>query len=80
MGVIYHVVVVFDRDDEGDLNPGEAKEFPSASAAVRNARLMAAQHAGAVAFSRTGEPATVDFDDAAILAQFGDVDFDALSA
>jgi hypothetical protein len=33
-----------------------------------------------VAFSRTGDPATGEFDDASIVAQFGAVDLDALSA
>ncbi|MGA2795256.1 MAG: hypothetical protein ABSE69_17360 [Roseiarcus sp.] len=37
------------------------------------------EHAGAVAFSRTGNPATGEFQDAMILAQFGEVDLDALS-
>lgn len=36
-------------------------------------------HAGAVAFSRTGDPAMGDFEDAVILAQYGEVDLTALS-
>jgi hypothetical protein len=55
MAVTYHVVVVFDRDEEGDLKPGEAREATSAAAAERHARLLAGQHAGTVAFSRTGD-------------------------
>jgi hypothetical protein len=31
------------------------------------------RHAGAVAFSRTGDPATGDFSDAKVIRQFGDV-------
>ena len=80
MPVIYHVVVVFDRDEEGDLKPGEAREVTDAAAAARRARALAGQHAGAVAFSRIGDPATGEFLDGAILAQFGDIDLDALSA
>jgi hypothetical protein len=79
MAVTYHVVVVFDLDETGELKPGEAREATSADAAVRAARGLAAHHAGAVAFSRTGDPATGEFEDGAILAHFGSVDFEALS-
>jgi hypothetical protein len=34
---------------------------------------------GAVAFSRTGDASTGEFGDAVILAQFGEVDLEALS-
>jgi hypothetical protein len=47
-------------------------------AAERGARSLAHLHAGAVAFSRTGDPSTPDVD-AVMLAQFGEVDLDALS-
>ena len=80
MPVTYHVVVAFDRDGEGDLKAGEAREVPSPLAAERAARRLSFEHAGAVAFSRTGEPSTGEFSDAIILAQFGEVDLDALSA
>jgi hypothetical protein len=40
---------------------------------------MAVGRAGAVAFSRTGDPATGEFEDAVVLAHFGEVDLDALS-
>jgi hypothetical protein len=79
MPVTYHVVVYFDRDEEGDLKAGEAREMPNASAAERAARHLARLHAGAVAFSRKGDPATGEFEDASVLAQFGDVNLDALS-
>jgi hypothetical protein len=80
MPVTYHVVVVFDRDEEGGLKPGEAQEATNSAAATRRARALSGQHAGAVAFTRTGDPATGEFQDGAVLAQFGDVDLDALSA
>jgi hypothetical protein len=79
VSVTYYVVVPFDRNAEGDLTAGEAKESPSAASAERQARLAAQSHAGAVAFSRAGDPAIGDFQDAAVLAQFGDVDLNALS-
>jgi hypothetical protein len=56
MDITYYVVVPFDRDETGDLKPGEAAEAPSAPSAQRNARALALEHAGAVAFSRTGDP------------------------
>jgi hypothetical protein len=36
-------------------------------------------HAGALAFSRTGDPATGEFQDAVVLALFGEVDLNSLS-
>ena len=80
MAVIYHVVVVFDRDDNGELKPGEAREATNAGAAMRRARALSYEHAGALAFSRTGDPTTGEFGDALLLAEFGAVDLDALSA
>ena len=79
MPVTYHVGVTFDRDAEGDLKANEPQEAVSPAAAERAARQLSHQRAGAAAFSRTGEPATGDFEDAVILARFGDVDLDALS-
>ena len=79
MSVTYYVVVPFDRNAEGDLTAGEAKEVPSAASAERQAQVAALAHAGAVAFSRTGDPSTGEFHDAVVLAQFGDVDLNALS-
>jgi hypothetical protein len=80
MPVTYYVVVYFDRDDEGALKPGAAREATHAWAAERAARFLAQDHAGAVAFSRMGDPATGEFQDATIIAQFGEVDLEALSA
>ncbi len=74
----YYVVVTFDRDAKGDLTPGEAREVMSPLVAERRARVLALEHAGALAFSRTGNPATGEFDDAVVLARFGDVDLDSL--
>lgn len=65
----YHVVIAFDRDAEGDLKPGGAREVMSP---------IALEHAGALAFSRTGDPATGEFQDAVILARFREVDLDSL--
>ncbi len=74
----YHVVVVFDWDAEGDLKLGEAQEVMSPVVAERRARALALEHAGALAFSRTGNPATGEFEEAVLLTQFGEVDLDSL--
>ena len=41
MSVTYYVVVPFDRDDDGDLRPGEAQEVPNPGIAERKARDLA---------------------------------------
>lgn len=78
--VAYHVVVVFDRNEDGDLQPGEAVEAPSIEAARRRALAAVPKHAGAVAFTRVGDPATGDFSPAAVIVEAGDVDLSALMA
>jgi hypothetical protein len=50
-----------------------------ASWARKSACARAAISPGAGAISRTGDPSTGEFQDAVILAQFGEVDPDALS-
>ena len=54
---------------------GEPIERPSSAAAIERAHDLwkAVGHTGAVAFSRTGDPATGDFRDAIVLRTFGDV-------
>jgi hypothetical protein len=79
MNVTYYVVVPFDRNEEGILTADEAKEIPTATAAECQAQSIARMHAGAIAFSRTGDPSIGEFQDAVILAQFGDVDLNAFS-
>ena len=74
MPVTYHVVVPFGRDDEGNLVPLEPSEAPTVDAAKRRARAAAEKNAGAVAFSRTGDLATGEFDEAQVIAVYGAVD------
>jgi hypothetical protein len=69
----YFVAVPFERTAEGELAAGEAREAQSESAAMRLAAALASTKAGAVAFSRTGDPATGEFADAVILARYGEV-------
>ena len=71
--VTYFVALPFVRGEDGDLVAGEAQDKQTASAAVRAAEAMARTAAGAVAFSRTGDPATGEFADAVVIRQFGEV-------
>ena len=71
--ITYFVAMPFDRNEEGDLVAGEAQDRQSAGAAESAARRMAETAAGAVAFSRTGDPATGEFEDAVVLRGFGEV-------
>lgn len=72
--VTYYVALPFTAADDG-VAPGEAAECQSASAAMRRAEVLSriAGNVGAVAFSRTGDPAVGEFSDAVVLKTFGDV-------
>ena len=78
--VTYFVALPFVASDDG-IAPGEAVECFNPSAAVIRAEALSRRqgHVGAVAFSRTGDPATGDFSDAKVIRKFGDVP-DDLSA
>jgi hypothetical protein len=69
----YYVALPFTLHEDGDLIAAEAKECQSAHGAVREARRLAATSAGAVAFSRTGDPSTGEFSDAVVIESFGQV-------
>jgi hypothetical protein len=68
-------------DDGGDIVACDPKETRSSQHAIRLAGSLAAEegHCGAIAFSRTGDPALGDFDDAVILKIVGEVDIGLLS-
>ena len=70
--VTYFVVLPFVRDEEGDLVPQEAIEVQSASAAKSKASFLAGSKAGAVAFSRTGDPSQGEFEPAVVIARYGE--------
>jgi hypothetical protein len=57
------------EDDGGDIVACDPKEARSADQAIRMAASLAVEegHCGAIAFSRTGDPALGDFEDALIL-------------
>jgi hypothetical protein len=76
--ITYYVSMGFIRNEEGDLVALDPLESPSLSLAIAKARSLAAKNAGAVAFSRTGDPALGEFDDAKVLWQSGEIPADLL--
>ena len=72
----YYVALAFTRSEDGEIVACEPKEARSSDQAIRMAGTMAAMegHCGAIAFSRTGDPALGDFEDAVILKTVGEVD------
>lgn len=78
--VTYYVALPFNRGEDGELAAGEASERQTSGAAVREAARMALSAAGAVAFSRSGDPGAGEFEDAKILKVFGETpSLDALT-
>ena len=79
-GITYFVALPFDVAD-GSIVVGEPVECPSPAAAIGGAEGLCKilGHTGAVAFRRTGDPATGDFSEAKVIRKFGDVP-DDLSA
>jgi len=78
----YYVALAFKRsEDNGDIVACDPKEARSADQAIRLAGSLAVVegHCGAIAFSRTGDPAQGDFEDAMILKTIGEVDIGLLS-
>jgi hypothetical protein len=69
----YYVALPFLLSEEGELVAGEARECQTARGAVREARRLALACAGAVAFSRSGDPASGEFADAVVIESFGSV-------
>lgn len=68
MDITYYVALPFVMADDG-LARGEATECLSANAAVMRAEALSRKPgcAGAVAFSRTGDPSSGDFGDAKVI-------------
>src|SRR5664280_1106994 len=79
VGITYFVALPFDVA-EGSVVVGEPIECPSPATAIVRAQGLwkVLGHTGAVAFSRTGDPATGDFHDAIVLRKFGDAGNGAL--
>lgn len=77
--VTYYVAMGFIRDEAGELVALDPVEAQSSSAAVARARSLASTKAGAVAFSRTGDPNIGEFSDAVVLFSAGEVPDDAMA-
>jgi hypothetical protein len=77
----YFVALGFKRSEDGEIVACDPKEARSREQAIRMATSLAANagHCGAIAFSRTGDPAVGDFEDAVILKTIGEVDIGLLS-
>jgi hypothetical protein len=73
--MIFYVAMPFTPADGGGLAPGQAVECFSQSSAIRRAEAMSHHeaNAGAVAFSRRGDPNLGEFEDAVIIKSFGAV-------
>jgi hypothetical protein len=71
--VTYHVVMSFIRNEDGELVADPPIEMPSASAAISRTRSLSATKAGAIAFSRSGDPMLGEFADAVVLFKAGEV-------
>ncbi|MDG4889636.1 MAG: hypothetical protein EOQ55_01050 [Mesorhizobium sp.] len=63
----YFVVQRFDFTPKGAITAGAAVEVQDIEHALRLAEKLADCSAGVVAFSRTGDPSSGEFDDAIIL-------------
>jgi hypothetical protein len=74
MDVAYYVALPFVAADDG-VAAGGAVECLSANGALMRAEALSRKPgcAGAVAFSRSGDPATDEFGDAKLIRKFGDV-------
>jgi hypothetical protein len=72
--VTWFVAPPFIAGDDG-IAAGEPIECFNPTGVVMRAEALSRKpgHIGAVAFSRTGDPATGDFGDAKILKKFGEV-------
>src|SRR6201991_1825502 len=74
MPEVTYVALPFVAADDG-VATGEPTECLNPVAVVMRAEALSRKtgHVGAVAFSRTGDPATGDFSDAKVIKKFGDV-------
>ena len=77
----YYVAFAFMKSEACDIVACEPKEARSSNQAMRMADSLATteEHCGAIAFSRTGDPALGNFEDAVILKAVGEIDSGLLS-
>jgi hypothetical protein len=78
----YCVAHAFERsEDTSDIVACDPREARSSEQAIRLSASLAKEegHCGAIAFSRTGDPALGDFEDAVILKTVREVDIGLLT-
>ena len=65
MAVTYYVALPFVRTEDG-VAPGQPPEMPNERAAIRRAEAMSRHpaNAGALSFTRSGDPSLGNFEDA----------------
>lgn len=71
--VTYYVVQAYQAGKNGYLVPDEAREVGSERQAAISARMLASERPAVVAFSRSGDPTTGEWDDARIIFQAGEL-------
>ena len=69
----YFVVQAYARTRMGALSPQPPVQAQDEGHAMRMAARLAGSMAGVVAFCRSGDPGTGEYEDAEILAQYGEV-------
>lgn len=75
----YFVVQPFEKSKKGRLVAGAPVSSTGAEHAKRLAERLAQRKAGAIAFSRAGDPEAGEFDEAVVLGVFGAVPDEALA-
>lgn len=71
--ITYFVVQSFQRGKKGALIPDEPKQARDQNHCVILAERLSKVSASVVAFSRSGDPDSGDWEDAVLIAQYGDV-------
>ena len=68
------VLAAFNKNDEGDLVPAfDPRQVDTEERAKREARMMADQYAGVVAWSREADPAIGEYGPPDVLSQAGEI-------
>jgi len=78
--VTYFVVQAFQKGSRGALIADEPREAQSERHALRLADRLSPAVEGLIVFSRTGDPATGEWDDATIIQTIGEVPDEVLEA
>lgn len=71
--VTYFVVLAFEETEKGRFTPRQPLTPQTADSARRAAQRLAPSVSGVVAFSRTGDPDLGDWQDALVLARYGEL-------